>query len=188
MTVLLIILKSLPGYTMEQTMATGIICSVEPVSSSSSPMKSDKDYLSTDNNDTMKMKKKISLINGICLIVGNMHILLTIADNQGHKWDLVSDGALCYGEQRTTISKSGTRYAYVDRLWLDLWLLSDCGRVAITLTLYQALFPMCNPSAANRLIAADYICKKFDSKIGVYVIGKKNSGINFNLKSRYFLN
>ncbi|XP_026757180.2 LOW QUALITY PROTEIN: large neutral amino acids transporter small subunit 1 [Galleria mellonella] len=128
-----------------------------------------------DSSECVRLKKELSLMNGVAIIVGvivgsgifvSPTLLLKHSGSKGMAlivWVLSGFlsmvGALCYAELGTMIPKSGGDYAYIGEafgalpsflyLWVALFILVPTGNAITALTFAQnilkPLWPACKP-------------------------------------------
>lgn len=144
---------------------------------------------SSENSDTVKLKKELGLHNGVAIIVGviigsgifvSPKGVLLEAGSVGLSlliWVLCGVisliGAICYAELGTTILKSGADYAYIRTafgnlpaflfLWVAIIIILPTGNAITALTfanyVLEPLFPCEAPAYAVQLLAALCISK-----------------------------
>lgn len=139
-------------------------------------------------NNEVKMKQRLSLLNGVTMVVGNIvgsGIFLTpkgVHEYIGSPaasliiWTvsgvLSLVGAVCYAELGTTIVKSGASYSYIKdsfgpmlgfvRLWLSVLIIEPTVQAAIAVTfseyLIKPFFDTCDPPIIAVRLVAAACC------------------------------
>ena len=139
------------------------------------PEKAEKGETSDSNEETIELKPKMTLLNGVTVIVGsiigsgifvspsgvlkntgsvNMALMVWIISGV---FSMV--GAYCYAELGCMIKKTGADYAYIMvtfgkflafiRLWVECIIVRPCSQaiVALTFSIYatKPFFPECDP-------------------------------------------
>ncbi|KAK3578466.1 hypothetical protein CHS0354_038556 [Potamilus streckersoni] len=152
-----------------------------------------------ENNETVKLKRKITLLNGVAIIVGSIigsgifvspKYVLVQAGSIGVAlavWvscGLLSlVGALCYAELGVTITRSGGDYAYILeafgpclaflQLWVNLIIIRPTAQAIVALTFanyaLQPIFSTCDPPDTATRLLAA-LCISSLTAINIYSV------------------
>ena len=147
---------------------------MEPMMGGAGPEKPNGDSPNSDGGQGVELKQKLSLINGITVIVGSIIGSGIFVSPKGVLMGTGSVGmslvvwllsgvysmigAYCYAELGTAIVRSGADYAYIFeafgpflaflRLWVECMIVRPCSQAIVALTfayyVIEPLFPDCD--------------------------------------------